>query len=530
MQTINVTDTATAMVEKLNANFIETSQTGAATPRTIRMQLQGGVLVNGYTGYTSTDSVFMRNCHTVLMLGIENCIITGVGLDEGQTLTIHCFDENGAFMQSVNSIEDLDSDVYYVKFQLTQSTDFVYLNTLSVTVLGKPTLRKNSVPSLVAKKTFSYETTYPAYFDTDNNSESETLESGASGYLGSNSSVRYYDNAFIELPPNYDPEGAPVPLVVYVHGTDGWSSFANGPSTTYASLMDFIVNNGYALCDCIGLTNLHKSMSSTTSKGNDAFYAPSFISCINEMVKFIGANYNVDTNGVYIYGKSSGGFTLHALTQLQGLRIRAAGSLAPGVSVIGNLNYNLWDEMAALNTVCSQIGATQMQSSWRVQNDVNADFLQAILGDIHKWRNIDPLFMGADLSDDEVYTLTQQVYSDDNAKFGISSSSRTKRDFSKASLCVEKLDTAKIHISVPTKIWISSDDTQVPYGTAELFVEMAQRAGSPVYMRRMPNNTGSHHSVDTDSKAPKVTYQTKYGGSVSIPVAYAELVDWFNRF
>ena len=520
MITIHENMNSGEFVDALNSNFSQSGSGGgggSTMSHTVKMQLQGGSLVDGYTGYTSTDSVFMRSCHTVLMLCIEECTITGVTTNTGETLSIACFNANGGYTSSVSSVSSIPSGTCYVKFMLTKSTDYTSLRMLIVTVSGKYSLRKNSVPTLVDKKTFSYETTYPAYF--------ESLD-GTSDYIRANDNTRYYDNGFIELPPNYDPDGAPVPLVVYIHGTDGWTSFASGPSSTYADLMNFVVNNGYALCDCIGLTNQHKSMSSTTSKGNDIFYGPSFISCINSLVKHVTANYNVCDDGVYIYGKSSGGYTLHALTQTQGIRIRAAASLAPGISTISNLHYNVYDEFDAVQVVCQQLGIPAMESAWK-STTLNSGLVTAILDNIHKWRFVDPLFMGADITNDELKTLTQTLYNDGNAWFG---TSHTKRDFSKSNDCMELLSDKVLHVTVPTKIWISFDDTQVPYGNAKLYVDMAQRSGSPVYLRRMPSSKGGHHSVDNASNAPKVTYQTKYGGSATISIAYAEMVDWFNRF
>ena len=92
------------------------------------------------------------------------------------------------------------------------------------------------------------------------------------------------------------------------------------------------------------------------------------------------------------------------------------------------------------------------------------------------------------------------------------------------------LNSAKRWIKIPTTIWVAADDTAVSYYNCKYFVEMAQRTGSPCYLRSMTQETGAHHSVDTHSNAPKVDYKTKYAGVVNVPIAYAELVDWFNRW
>lgn len=51
------------------------------------------------------------------------------------------------------------------------------------------------------------------------------------------------------------------------------------------------------------------------------------------------------------------------------------------------------------------------------------------------------------------------------------------------------------------------------------------------YLRVLPNGTGGHHAVDTSPLALQVTVTPRYSSTqVTIPLAYAELVEWFNRW
>jgi predicted peptidase len=63
----------------------------------------------------------------------------------------------------------------------------------------------------------------------------------------------------------------------------------------------FLANNGYAVCDCSHLTNIHTEI--TESK-----QLPSIVSTTASLIRFIQMNYNVETDGIYIVGKSAGGF------------------------------------------------------------------------------------------------------------------------------------------------------------------------------------------------------------------------------
>lgn len=50
------------------------------------------------------------------------------------------------------------------------------------------------------------------------------------------------------------------------------------------------------------------------------------------------------------------------------------------------------------------------------------------------------------------------------------------------------------------------------------------------FLREIPDGYGGHHAVDNSYLAPKINYTTKYGGNVEIPIAYAEMVEWFNQW
>lgn len=531
---VSIDQTATQFVNTINSDIENAAQSGgggsgssgSAISRTVKMQMQGGRLVDGYTEFTTTDSLFKNSIHSILMMNIEGCTITSVGTESGETLTIFCYDGSGAYTESVNSILDIDSETCFVKFMLSKSSAYTYLRQLSVTVTGKPSFVKNSVPELVTKKQFSFEVTFPSKFDS---------LSGENGYIGTNHNARYYDNGYIKLPPNYSQDGSPVPLVVYVHGSNGFGfdGVMSSANLAYGPLQNFIVNNGYAVCDCSGLTNAdhHKeepgyseySQTSANGGAEDVFFAPSFISCINDLVKHITANYNIKDDGVYIYGKSSAGYTLHLLTQTQGLKIKAAASLSPAITTFANLQHYIANQYTPTCRAFRQLGLTEPTGTW---GNASSGDMKLILDNIHTLRQIDPFFIGTDLTDDQVKTLVQTVY----GTTGVSG----KYYYKNSPSCMAVLDTAVAHVAVPTKIWISSNDGPVSYDDALLYVEMAQRGGSQCYLRRMPDGTNgdtAHHMVDTDSNVPKVYYQPKYSGTaVNIPVAYAELVDWFNRW
>ena len=62
--------------------------------RTVSMQMQKGKMVDGYivrNTATNSDDNFNNYCHTILMLGIENCTISSITTQTGESLTIFCY-------------------------------------------------------------------------------------------------------------------------------------------------------------------------------------------------------------------------------------------------------------------------------------------------------------------------------------------------------------------------------------------------------------------------------------------------------
>ena len=86
-------------------------------------------------------------------------------------------------------------------------------------------------------------------------------------------------------------------------------------------------------------------------------------------------------------------------------------------------------------------------------------------------------------------------------------------------------------ISCPVKIWHAIDDDAVPIATSNWFRQMVRNGGGECYVREFPADCGKHHAVDNAASAPTTNYITPLGDAVNgIAVAYAELVDWFNRW
>lgn len=488
----------------------------STTSRTVKVKMQGGIMTNGYIkGAYSSEDDFMKYCHSVLMMNIEGCSISAVETQSGETLTIFYYGPDGSYLGRATSISGIDSSACFVKFMLNKSTAYTTDRILSVEVSGVPRFVKNRFPSLGAMNHFAFETSETYQPEPDgtiegNNGSGNTTNTNH--YLGSNK--RVFDNGFLMLPPNYTPDGPPVPLAVFCHGTTGYSGMAT-TTHTYTDYLPFVVNNGYAVADCSGLT------SDNPFEATCALGMPSHKTSIVNMVKFLMDNYNLRDDGVYLFGKSSGGFVCHMLAYLQPFKVKAVASLNPAICLLTSQMNHVLQKLNTVKATGLQIGApvdfdtsgaTASGMSW------NSEVQEYFIANISRWRQIDAFFQGTDLTDAQVADIINGCYDKGAA-------SPKKIDYG-----MDVINAAKRWVNCPTMIWSDPKDDAVAHDTILKYTQMAQRTGSPVYLRTMPYNSGQHHSTDTASNAIKTTYKPKYSDAVEVPVAYAELVDWFNRW
>lgn len=489
--------------------------------RTVSMAMQGGRLVSGVTEgkvASASASNFFNNMHTVLMLGIEFCTVSDIALESGEELTISYYDGNGGFLGNTTNMLNVPSNACYVRFMLGKSSAYTGERVLQVTVLGKPMFQKSSAPSTnLTYRHFAFDTvkTHAAEpegtIEENAATDSSAQKTRTGSYLGDSS--RVYDCGWVMFPPNYTPDGEPVPLVVYCHGTSGYPSlYADASERTadslYAEGVRFLCNNGYAVADCSGLTSADNPNNSNCSLG-----MPSQKTSIVNMVKYLTANYNLCDDGIYIYGKSAGGFITHSLAYMQPIKIKAAGAMNPSICLLLSQKNHVTQKLACVKNTAMQIGNPEITfTEW---GDAAKQYY---IDNITRWRQIDAFFQGTDLTDEQVAQIVSACYDADTIHMG------------NVATANQLTNAAKRFISCPTLIFSDPADTNVSHNTMLKYTQMAQRCGSPVFLRTLPAVSGRHHSTDTAAEAIKTTYKTKYGGEVEITVAYAELVDWFNRW
>lgn len=486
-------------INKINANFQELSGGTDSNTYSNILETQGGKLStsDGYiTSGITTNSDFLNYLHTIDFIKAGN--MSGVTVDSGDTLAVFCYDAGFGFIDDVADIENVPNGTVYVRLQVSKSSAYTNVKPIVVTTSGgKAIVCKSTIPTLGSSKFFSYEVkTLPVEDD------------GTTSFNGSAS--RFYDNGYVILPPNYDPEGEPVQLVIYTHGSDCWK-FGATSVNPYYDLQQFIAKCGYAVADCRGITNTYKD--SDTSTNIDDGITPISISCYCQLYDFLMRNFNLRTDGCFIYGKSSGGLEPALLSCLQPFPIRAAAGLAPMLSqyqdMFSGVNYS-----PNVRWILERFGYDMTNVS---SNPTAAQ----ILGQIRKMQGYDPLIANTNLDIEDFNAVLQSI--------AVGTSYQWNESMIDNEALQAALADAHKTQPCPIKFWYVNDDENTPINLAvRIYKQLVDQGNGICKLRKFPSGCGQHHAVDNANNAPKVTYHTPYGGDVSIAVAYAEMVDWFK--
>lgn len=448
-------------------------------------------------------------------------------IPNGSVLNVFEYDINFQFLQkdtpeivgnrAVCDSSVLNENARYLRATISGENDFKDIANSTVSIQTKRVKDVVYVPRNI-------ESNYSYFFSFEVGAPYIPVQSdeASTDYRGLNG--RYYDNGYIITPPNYCRKGRPVPLIIFVHGTNGYWFNETGIQS-YGEYLRFLSYNGYAVADCSGLSNLYGMSYSNNDKINSKI-SPISISCYISLYKFLIHNFNIDPNGVYILGKSSGGLLTSWFAQTDVLPVIAAAGLAPSLDLYGSdMRYGcsstnqvkFWLSLFGYTNIDENIEASTTRYLL-TQNE-----LTYIRSQINKCQGFDPIAMNSDLDYSQYIELANNT-PDGNI------SGYTRPLYADNDDMVALVNAAKKYHMKPFKIWHAVDDTNVLITTSEWFVQMAQRGGQMCYLRKFPAGCGGHHAVDNASNAPKVNYKTKFGGTVNIPVAYAEVSEWFDSF
>lgn len=319
-----------------------------------------------------------------------------------------------------------------------------------------------------------------------------------------------YTNMILRAPKNYSPNGEPVRVIYFAHSSAG--SQATDFYSAYRPYVEYLVDEGYMLIDVFAWDNKMADM----FEGAFQYYnTPTNIACVNAMYKFVSDNYNIKRDGVFVVGKSHGGYQAYGVPYLANFKVLASAALAGVLSfAYKSMAYTNQERLACFYDLGIPEDASDMMSEQGP--NYNQGARAWLRRNAEYFRNRIPLFMGA------INFNMVDAFPDEPIKLN---------DYGTGSFVDHRdIDFQAIQ-TVPMKSWISPDDANVSYHDVEARKAAVDKGFGIFEVRKMPIGSGdSHHTVDT--AGPFVDeVKTKYGGThTNVPVAYVELLQWFKRW
>lgn len=552
METIYGTENGQEFIGKLNDNFAE-CMTGGNGTISVKVPMQGGDLksadgrvdgkwcdvstpsvgtsVDSYFAEHYTDDDYTKYLHTPCYLSlIGNSFKSEPAIPTGSTLSIFCYDETFTLISGgvVSSVANIHDGTAYVKMQVYNASGFAQVLPLTLTLASAPKWVKNTDTALVPRFV-NFECKPPKFFD---DAACTTPHAAPTGATADVDNIRYHDNGFIMLPPNYSPEGKPTKFVIFFSGDACMWFMAHNPfivrdssgkaaASAYEQNFKYLCNMGYAVVSFGGYTSMWgNEYGATRPTWWIGKIKPSYIASLRAFYDYLLANYNFDARP-YIAAKSAGGYMLIHSASTMPIPVRAAAGFSIGIDLCSTIRGQLlnaqrsWQKMMGnpdWNSFTLNSGSSISQRA----NPNSSNTNEKNDGDLlmnHKelYRTLCPILANAEVSDYNGYFTAIMT-----ADTATSSAMRTAMH----KVCM-----------VPTKLWCATEDTAVTYSAHELIVAMITRGGGVAELRSYTGSDGNHATFCGEGGKVADNLPTPYGGTMNgVNIGIVEAVEWFKRW
>lgn len=550
MKTINANSTGGEFIQDINDNFSECMTGGSGDGSvTLNVPLQGGDLKtsDGYVDGrwcaegasdgqgTWTDDHYYEYLHTPMFLSLKGNAVKGVTTPSGSALSIFCYDEKFTLLSTngvVNAYASIPSAAKYVKFQIKNPNGYAQVLSLAITLAGVPEWVKNSYAAMTSQF-FNYEVKPPKLWDDV--PSCSTLHSLPTDATADADNIRYHDNGFVMLPPNYSPTGKPCPVVIFFNG-DNTATYINHTvnyptgGNIYAQNFRYLNAMGYAVVTYAGYTSMWKDEQGATDSGWwMTRLTPASIASVRGLYDYIMRNYNFEP-AVYLAAKSGGGSMLLHTALTRPFPVRAAAGFSVIVSVFDTIRFSVtgtnkswhkmfgcanWDSFSLSNQhgkngtkICT--GGTSTQTT-------NANLL---IANKEKYRLLEPFTMNSDI-DFDAFVMQVLAFAEPFNNGADFPSSLTDIIYAAHKVC-----------NTPIKYWCATKDAAVPYTWHKIMVEWLKKSGCIAEMRSYTGDDGSHSTFSggTATGGKVANAVTPLGTMEGVNIGFIEAVDWFKRW
>lgn len=319
------------------------------------------------------------------------------------------------------------------------------------------------------------------------------------------------------LPPNYDPDGDPVPLIIYGHGSQTFNSWT---SEIYnIGIRQYLADEGFAVIDLFGWTSKYADKYNNNFNGNDPLCIPLHIRYHSSAIDYVCSRYNVDKDNLHVMCWSMGGMLALYVTLHNPWHVKSVGMFAPVLDYISirgarNPTHVMW------SAVADELGFAGDVYDWSHNYHYDPDCVAYINLNKEGFNTLNPAWQGL-----TGQTLQEKVDAAiDNCEKWWADKARTD--------VYQDTDLAQNGV-VPTKIWGAPDDNSIPYPKMVETVAQLNNGGCEAHMRTLPSGCGGHFATETaytsHLEVAKTNVTTACGVHYdSVPLAYWENIQWIR--
>lgn len=337
--------------------------------------------------------------------------------------------------------------------------------------------------------------------------------------------IQTIGNIILKLPKSYNENGGKTRLIIFAHSSVNpeVQNFYD-----YDQYVDYLVGQGYAVCDCTAYATSDDSAGGFRSNVIGTLHflcTPLNYKCYVTMYHWLMEKYNFHKE-IFIFGKSHGGFQVYSLPKYTDIPVLAACSLAGAYDIFAlKFGYTNEDRIAFMDSF--GFSGMERSESGELIGEGKIMLIPEGGSDIG-WTEERKQYVQLNIDKILGYICTSQsIINISNLDIfnilAVDSNYETRLNE------WEQKKPIKI-TKTPFAIFCAEDDYGLFYENMLAKVSI-NNANSICFLRKMPSGSGNpHHTVDT--AGPFIDNIVAADGNTykNIPVAWAEMLNFFIQY
>lgn len=353
----------------------------------------------------------------------------------------------------------------------------------------------------------------------------DVLETNVSEAVKYSYDIQTIGNIILKLPKSYNENGGKTRLIIFAHSS-AYPEVLNFHE--YDPYVDYLVGQGYAVCDCTAYATSDDSAGGFRSNVIGTLHflcTPLNYKCYVTMYHWLMEKYNFHKE-IFIFGKSHGGFQVYSLPKYTDIPVLAACSLAGAYDIFAlKFGYTNEDRIAFMDSF--GFSGMERSESGELIGEGKIMLIPEGGSDIG-WTEERKQYVQLNIDKTLGYICTSQsIINISNLDIfnilAVDSNYETRLNE------WEQKKPIKI-TKTPFAIFCAEDDYGLFYENMLAKVSI-NNANSICFLRKMPSGSGNpHHTVDT--AGPFIDNIVAADGNTykNIPVAWAEMLNFFIQY